>query len=129
MSTESKADGSVGLTEEELALFSFIRGFWHGFRALPPLHPADGDEVAFHLFSSSRRRAAGSGRVKTAMMRWPVRGRRPTMVLSSPSFGLAWAPPPGFRTVAPRARSSDSIVFEALAGSTSVFVASRSSWR
>jgi hypothetical protein len=38
-----------GLTESELALFGFVREFWHGFDALPQLHPADRDEVAFHL--------------------------------------------------------------------------------
>jgi hypothetical protein len=44
----------VGLTDEELALFSFFRTFWEGFNALPQLHPADADEVAFHLHALSR---------------------------------------------------------------------------
>ena len=43
-----------GLTDEELALFKFFREFWEGFNALPQLHPADADEVAFHLHALSR---------------------------------------------------------------------------
>jgi hypothetical protein len=43
-----------GLTADELALFSFFRAFWDGFSALPQLHPADADEVAFHLHALSR---------------------------------------------------------------------------
>ena len=43
-----------GLTEDELALFGFFREFWQGFSALPQLHPADLDEVAFHLHALSR---------------------------------------------------------------------------
>lgn len=43
-----------GLTEDELALFGFFREFWTGFSALPQLHPADLDEVAFHLHALSR---------------------------------------------------------------------------
>ena len=44
----------LGLTEDEQALFGFIRSFWHGFDSLPQLHPADRDEVAFHLHALSR---------------------------------------------------------------------------
>jgi hypothetical protein len=43
-----------GLTEDEQALFKFFREFWHGFSALPQLHPSDLDEVAFHLHALSR---------------------------------------------------------------------------
>ena len=43
-----------GLTDAELALFKFFREFWEGFNALPQLHPADADEVAFHLHALSR---------------------------------------------------------------------------
>jgi len=44
----------VGLTDEELALFAFVKEFWQGFSALPQLHPADVEEVAFHLHALSR---------------------------------------------------------------------------
>lgn len=54
-----KASGAAttsdyGLTEDELALFVFFREFWQGFNTLPQLHPADRDEVAFHLHALSR---------------------------------------------------------------------------
>jgi len=42
------------LTEEELALLGFFRNFWEGFNALPQLHPADAQEVAFHLHALAR---------------------------------------------------------------------------
>jgi hypothetical protein len=44
----------VGLTPEEQELFTHVRAFWHGFSALPQLHPSDADEVAFHLHALSR---------------------------------------------------------------------------
>jgi hypothetical protein len=50
----SESSQPHGLTEEELALFGFFRDFWQGFSALPQLHPADLDEVAFHLHALSR---------------------------------------------------------------------------
>ena len=48
------APARQGLTEEELALFGFFRDFWNGLQGLPPLHPADLDEAAFHLHALSR---------------------------------------------------------------------------
>lgn len=50
----AKGEQLVGLTDEEQALLGFFRDFWKRFSALPQLHPADLDEVAFHLHALSR---------------------------------------------------------------------------
>jgi hypothetical protein len=52
--TSTQTQARYGLTEDELALFKFFREFWEGFNALPQLHPADAEEVAFHLHALSR---------------------------------------------------------------------------
>ena len=48
------AQAPQGLTEDELALFTFFGEFWTGFRALPQLHPSDLEEAAFHLHALGR---------------------------------------------------------------------------
>jgi hypothetical protein len=43
-----------GLTEEEQAVLRPLGEFHRAFSALPQLHPADLDEVAFHLHALGR---------------------------------------------------------------------------
>jgi hypothetical protein len=44
----------VGLTEEEQAVLQMPGQFYRAFSALPQLHPADLDEVAFHVHALGR---------------------------------------------------------------------------
>jgi hypothetical protein len=44
----------VGLTEEEQAVLRMPGQFYRAFAALPQLHPADLDEVAFHVHALGR---------------------------------------------------------------------------
>ena len=43
-----------GLTEDEQAVLKLAGGFYRAFSALPQLHPADLDEVAFHVHALGR---------------------------------------------------------------------------
>ena len=43
-----------GLTEDEQAVLKLAGEFYRAFSALPQLHPADLDEVAFHVHALSR---------------------------------------------------------------------------
>src|SRR3954453_15806227 len=52
-----------------------------------------------------------------------VCGRRSTMALASPASSLAWGSVPELRTVAARARSSDSLISQALAAGDRVLLA------
>lgn len=44
----------VGLTEEELAVAKLAGKFFLAFKELPQAHPADLDEVAFHVHALGR---------------------------------------------------------------------------
>jgi hypothetical protein len=48
------AGAVVGLTEEEQALIRSIGAFARDFFELTPLHPADADEMAFHVHALAR---------------------------------------------------------------------------
>jgi hypothetical protein len=84
--TASNSDATTSITAGSLTPESIAE------RASRPSSGCPGRDVV----SSSRRRAAGSGAGENGDDWVAVRGRRPTMVLSSPSFTLAWAPPPWF---------------------------------
>jgi hypothetical protein len=43
-----------GLTDEEQRVLRIPGEFYRAFKALPQLHPADLDEVAFHVHALSR---------------------------------------------------------------------------
>jgi hypothetical protein len=43
-----------GLTEAEQAVLKMPREFFRAFEALPQLHPADPEEVAFHVHALGR---------------------------------------------------------------------------
>jgi hypothetical protein len=43
-----------GLTEEEQRVLKLAGEFYRAFAALPQLHPADLDEVAFHVHALGR---------------------------------------------------------------------------
>jgi hypothetical protein len=43
-----------GLTEDEQAVLKLAGGFYRAFAELPQLHPADLDEVAFHVHALGR---------------------------------------------------------------------------
>ena len=43
-----------GLTDEEQRVLQMPGGFYRAFQALPQLHPADLDEVAFHVHALGR---------------------------------------------------------------------------
>jgi hypothetical protein len=45
---------AYGLTEEEQAVVKLAGRFYREFSALPQLHPADLDEVAFHVHALGR---------------------------------------------------------------------------
>ena len=44
----------VGLTEDELAVASLVGSVYRAFAALPQAHPADLDEVVFHVHALGR---------------------------------------------------------------------------
>jgi hypothetical protein len=44
----------VGLTEDELAVAKLAGKFFLAFKELPQAHPADLDEVAFHVHALGR---------------------------------------------------------------------------
>lgn len=44
----------VGLTDEELAVAKLAGKFFLAFKELPQAHPADLDEVAFHVHTLGR---------------------------------------------------------------------------
>ena len=48
------ADAARGLTEDEQALIKSIGAFARDFSKLTPLHPADADEMAFHVHALAR---------------------------------------------------------------------------
>jgi hypothetical protein len=48
------AGPTLGLTDEEQALIKSIGAFARGFYELTPLHPADADEMAFHVHALAR---------------------------------------------------------------------------
>jgi hypothetical protein len=45
---------TIGLTEQEQAVVRLAGQFAREFAALPPFHPADLSEVAFHVHSLAR---------------------------------------------------------------------------
>lgn len=48
------ADATVGLTADELALIKSIGAFASDFSKLTPLHGADAEEMAFHVYALAR---------------------------------------------------------------------------
>ena len=44
----------VGLTDDEQRMVRMAGEFYRAFEALPQLHPADLDEVAFHVHALAR---------------------------------------------------------------------------
>lgn len=47
-------EATIGLTDDEQALTRSIGAFARDFSVLPQLHPADVDEVAFHVHALAR---------------------------------------------------------------------------